>query len=67
MHDAPKSRRPAEKAGPPKNAQSPWVSLRSGTNHPFIFKRMIWTGDSLTWDRRTNRIEAPNARVTSSQ
>ncbi len=45
MHDAPKSRRPAEKSGPPKNAQSPWVSLRSGTNHPFIFKRMIRTVD----------------------
>ena len=29
----------------PANAESPWVWLRSGTNHPFIFKRMIRSVD----------------------
>ncbi len=30
----------------PKDAVSPWVLLRSGTNHPFIFQRMVRSVDS---------------------
>ncbi len=43
------------------------VDARIFVEKPGTSESMIWTGDSLTWDRRTNRIEAPNARVTSSQ
>ncbi|MCA9255951.1 MAG: class I SAM-dependent rRNA methyltransferase [Phycisphaerales bacterium] len=32
-------------AGPPPDAISPWVLLRSATNHPFVFKRMVRSVD----------------------
>jgi len=40
---APRDRYDDEPAftGPPPNAQSPWVLLRSANKHPFIFKRML--------------------------
>lgn len=32
-------------ASAPPNAQSPWVLLRSATNHPFIYQRMVRSAD----------------------
>ena len=32
----------------PSGAMSPWVQLRSGTAHPFIFQRMVRTADPTT-------------------
>ena len=43
------------------------VDARIFVEKPGTNESMIWTGDSLTWDRRTNRIEAPNAKVKTSQ
>lgn len=34
-----------QKAGPPAGAISPWVLLRSASNHPFVFKRMVRSVD----------------------
>ena len=43
----PRTRPPAaERKGPPPGAVSPWVSLRSATQHPFIYKRMIAMADN---------------------
>ncbi|RIK66675.1 MAG: class I SAM-dependent rRNA methyltransferase [Planctomycetota bacterium] len=39
------SRKPALATAAPPAAESPWVQLRSATNHPFIFERMIGGAD----------------------
>lgn len=36
---------PAERVPPPADPTSPWVQVRSGTRHPFIYRRMIAGSD----------------------
>ncbi|MCA9242849.1 MAG: class I SAM-dependent rRNA methyltransferase [Phycisphaerales bacterium] len=38
-------RAPKTRAGTPAGLEGPWVSLRSATNHPFIYQRMIREAD----------------------
>jgi len=43
------------------------VDAKIFVEKPGTSESLMWTGDSLTWDRRTNRIEAPNGRMKSTQ